>query len=87
MDVVLAYIFGALGYGMKITGWPRIPMMIALVLGPLLERNFLLSARLFELGRIELTDHPIAIVLMVMIVLVLLYSVFSQHNAKWRRPA
>ena len=87
VDVLMAYIFGALGYGMKVTGWPRIPMMIALVLGPLFERNFLLTTRLFELKRIELLEQPIAVVLMVMILVVLVFSVGQKNMRKRNRSA
>src|SRR5262249_10041063 len=42
-DVALAYVFGVLGYLMKAHGWPRIPLIIALVLGRAFERNLQLT--------------------------------------------
>ncbi|MBI3043160.1 MAG: tripartite tricarboxylate transporter permease [Betaproteobacteria bacterium] len=39
-DVILAFVFGGLGYFMIRFGYPRITMVIALVLGELAERSF-----------------------------------------------
>ena len=69
-DVLLAYIFALLGYAMKITDWPRIPMMIALVLGPLLERNLLLSIQLFDAGRLAPLERPVALVILLLLLMV-----------------
>jgi hypothetical protein len=59
--------FGVIGFFMKRGGWPRPPVILALVLGPILERSFQISTRIHEgpgwLGR------PIVIVLLLVIVI------------------
>ncbi|NIW25536.1 MAG: hypothetical protein GWN29_13760, partial [Gammaproteobacteria bacterium] len=59
-------VFGAIGFIMKRGGWPRPPVILALVLGPILERSFQISTRIHEgvgwLGR------PIVIVLLLIII-------------------
>jgi len=59
-------VFGVIGFVMKRGGWPRPPVILALVLGPILERSFQISTRIHEgpgwLGR------PIVIVLLLIIV-------------------
>jgi len=59
-------VFGVIGFIMKRGGWPRPPVILALVLGPILERSFQISTRIHEgpgwLGR------PIVIVLLLIIV-------------------
>ncbi len=58
--------FGVIGFFMKRGGWPRPPVILALVLGEILERSFQISTRIHEgpawLGR------PIVIVLLLVIV-------------------
>jgi putative tricarboxylic transport membrane protein len=66
-DVVLAFAFGAVGYYMKRHGWPRIPLVVALLLGAGLERHLHITLRLHELGRLDLLGRPIAAVLLVLV--------------------
>ena len=49
-DVGVAFLFGVAGYYMKKHGWPRIPFVIALLLGGAIERNLHVSWQLLELG-------------------------------------
>lgn len=63
-DVIAVYIFGFIGYFMKAYGWPRIPLVIALVLGPLFETNLHITMKLHDLGRINFWTRPIAMVLL-----------------------
>ncbi|MFO1035866.1 MAG: tripartite tricarboxylate transporter permease [Geminicoccaceae bacterium] len=60
LDIVLAALFGVAGYYLGKHGWPRVPLVIAFVLGAVLEDNLLLSLRLARLGRLDLLDRPIA---------------------------
>ncbi len=62
--------FGVLGFFMKRGGWPRPPIILALVLGEILERSFQISTRIYE-GPGWLA-RPIVIVL----VLVILVTIF-----------
>ena len=58
--------FGVIGFFMKRGGWPRPPVILALVLGQILERSFQISTRIHEgygwLGR------PIVVALLLIIV-------------------
>ena len=62
-DLVLACAFGIGGYAMKVYGWPRVSLVIALVLAALFENNLHLTLRLSELGRLDPAEHPLALVL------------------------
>ena len=46
-DLLVALSFGVLGYYMEKFGYSRATLVIALVLGPLLERNFLLAMQIY----------------------------------------
>jgi TctA family transporter len=63
-DLAAAYAFGVIGYFMKRSNWPRLPLVIALVLTPLFESNLNLTIRLYQLGRIDLFSHPVAAALL-----------------------
>jgi putative tricarboxylic transport membrane protein len=38
-DVWVALIFGAVGYAMRLRGWPLAPVVLGFILGPMLERS------------------------------------------------
>lgn len=78
-DVIVAYAFGLIGYLMKSLDWPRIPLLIAIVLGPLFENNFLLTIKLHQLGTINFWTRPIAMALLAL-------SVISLASACRRAP-
>jgi putative tricarboxylic transport membrane protein len=67
-DVVCAVSFGLLGYLMKRYDWPRIPLLIAFALAPLLEANLYLTMRLHELERIDFWSRPLVLLLLLMTV-------------------
>jgi len=81
-DVALAYLFAGLGYWMKIRDWPRIPMMIALVLGPLFERNFLLVVQLYDVDRLDLWDRPMAVFISFLVLVAVGYPLVRSLNER-----
>jgi putative tricarboxylic transport membrane protein len=50
LDMIMTIIFGLIGLTMVNLGWPRPPLILGLVLGKLIERNFLISYELHGLG-------------------------------------
>ena len=60
-------VFGVIGFFMKRGGWPRPPVILALVLGEILERSFQISMRIHE--GIGWLNRPIVIVLLLVIVI------------------
>ena len=50
LDMFMTIVFGLLGLTMVYLGWPRPPLILGLVLGTLIERNFLISYELHGLG-------------------------------------
>lgn len=47
-DLVVMLIAGVVGYWMKIAGWPRPPVIIALVLGNMIENSLIVSMRTYD---------------------------------------
>jgi putative tricarboxylic transport membrane protein len=69
-DWYVCLVFGFLGYIMKQGGWPRPPLVLALVLGPLMEEYYHLSINVYE-GYSWLYERPIVVVINVLIVITL----------------
>lgn len=65
-DVVVATVFGLLGYFMIRTGYPRITLVIAFVLSGLMERNFIQSMIMFEGDWTRLFDDRTTLILFLM---------------------
>ncbi len=72
-DWISLMVFGALGYLMKLGGWPRPPVVLAFILGSLMENSFLLSWKIHEgLGWI---DRPIVVVILALVAATLIFSI------------
>lgn len=71
--------FGVLGYFMKRWNWPRPPVCLGLVLGPLLERYLHLSINVFDY---EWLGHPIVVALEALIVLTLASQIRRAYRAR-----
>lgn len=82
-DVVVAFILGFLGYYMKKHAYPRISLVIAVVLGGLVESSFHQTLQLQSLGRINFFTRPITVVLILTTIFVI--SLPYQRKRKRKR--
>jgi TctA family transporter len=79
-DLILMLLMGFVGLIMKRSGWPRPPLVIALVLGPNMENAFTLSNRIYgNFGWLERTPSQIILAL---IVLTILGTVLAQRRKR-----
>ncbi len=77
---------GALGYLMKQGGWPRPPLILALVLGGLMENNLQLSTQIYA-GYDWLFNRPVVIVIEILIALTIFFAVRGTLRPKpGKRP-
>jgi putative tricarboxylic transport membrane protein len=83
-DVWVALVFGFVGYIMKVYGYSRATLLIGFVLGELLERNYLLSMRLFGP---EFLLRPITVGLIALAVVILVWPVARRSWKAMRRPS
>jgi putative tricarboxylic transport membrane protein len=85
MDVVVMVFFGILGYVLRRLGYELAPLILALVLGPLMEINFRNALTLSE-GRLMIfVTKPISLTLLIISALLLLsasVSAVSKARAK-----
>jgi putative tricarboxylic transport membrane protein len=83
-DVLVTFIFGVVGYLMKKNEYPRVSLVIALILGELFEVNFRQAMRLYEFGRLDFFDRPIFLGLVALTVLSMLYPVYRAWRNRHR---
>ncbi len=81
-DIAAAYVFGLFGFALNRMGWPRLPLLIGLVLGTLFESNLQLTLRLHALGRIDLLTRPILLVLLVLIAWSVSYPIIRERRRR-----
>jgi hypothetical protein len=72
-DWITCLTMGIIGFIMKRGGWPRPPMVLALILGNILENTFQISNRAYD-GLSWLT-RPIVMIVIVLVVLTLIFAV------------
>ncbi len=72
-DWWLCLAMGLLGYLMKQGGWPRPPLILAIVLGELMEENLHLSTQIYG-GWSWLVEKPIVVVIEILIVVTIIFA-------------
>jgi TctA family transporter len=68
-DILIMLAFGTLGHFMRAAGWPRPPMLLGLVLGPIAERHLWTSVQLY--GASFLLRPGVIIIFLILILSVL----------------
>lgn len=80
-DIWVALVAGAAGYAMAKAGFSRATFIVGMVLGPLLEHNMTLSQQIHGWG---FFDRPIVIVLLLIVLLVIAWPLFSRRTGRGR---
>src|SRR5213593_3614963 len=83
-DVLIVLVFGALGWVMARLGWPRPPLLLGLVLGPLAENKLFLSTDNYGIAWV---GRPGVLILFAIIVAGLLVPIISARRRRARAVA
>lgn len=84
-DLIVFLAAGVVGYVMKHTGWPRVPLIIGLVLGALVETNFVITSQIY--GYSWLWERPIVLVVGVVCVLTIVGGIVRGYRkSRTKRP-
>jgi len=86
-DIVLVIVFGALGYLMKKLGFDPGPLVLAFVLGTLLEDSLRRSLLIFDGNAIQFFTRPISGTLLVVFLLVAFVPLIRSALTRRRSPA
>jgi TctA family transporter len=79
-DLIVMLIAGVFGYWMKIAGWPRPPILIALVLGPVIENSLIVSLRTYD--GFSFLLRPAVLAIIAVIVLTVALSIRSRLKSR-----
>ena len=79
-DVIIMVVFGVVGYIMRKFGYEEAPLIMAFILGPLLETNFRQSLIISD-GRLSIfLERPISAVTLIVAALLFISSGFSAYR-------
>ena len=89
-DVVLMFLFGVLGFVMKKHDYPTAPMVLAIVLGGMMDSNFRRTVSLLESEEHKIAylfSSPITVVLFICVIVTLVLSIPQTKKliAKFRK--
>ena len=83
-DVILTVIFAAVGYAMYKCNVPRVPMVLGLILGPMIERSLQVSMQLSDGSWSIFVTRPYSVMFLLFIPLSLLASKLMAKQRKAR---
>ncbi|OLB98906.1 MAG: hypothetical protein AUH30_06545, partial [Candidatus Rokubacteria bacterium 13_1_40CM_68_15] len=83
-DVLIVLLFGALGWVMARLGWPRPPLLLGLVLGPLAENKLFLSTDNYGIAWIA---RPGVLILFAVIAIGFLVPIVTERRRRRRAAA
>jgi len=86
LNPILALIFGVIGYGMRVTGFPPAATVLGLVLGFMVESELRRSLIISHGSWAIFVTHPISAVLLLATLAVLLYPVFLNYRRRRKTP-
>jgi putative tricarboxylic transport membrane protein len=83
--------FGAIGYLMRKFDYPAVPLLLALVLGPMMEKNLKTSLTISQGSVAIFFQRPISLILLILVILSvcwpLLVSLLSRRKVQVDLPA
>jgi putative tricarboxylic transport membrane protein len=81
-DLLLMFVIGLLGFGMRRYGLPVLPAIIGVILGPAAEQQMRRSLQLSDGSLTGLVNSPMAIVVYVIIVVILFFPLIKRFLPK-----
>lgn len=91
LEVLIVLVFGILGVVFERNGIPLAPVVLGIVLGPIVERNFMSSVIKTDWDLLQFFTRPISAILIVLVALLLMYPVLERrlisHGARRKDPS
>lgn len=83
-DVGVCVLFGVVGYLMNKFEFPLSPILLALILGPMCEQNFVRFVDVNNGNFWEILNRPIAVGFFAVSIATILFSIYNQHKINKR---
>ena len=85
LEIIIMLVLGVLGYLLERNGFPLAPVVLGLVLGPIVEKNFMQSVIKTNWDLTQFLTRPISATLMIITVLVLIYPLLRSARGRLTR--
>lgn len=85
LEIIIMVVFGVLGYLLERADFPLAPVVLGIVLGPVVEENFMQSVMKTDWDVSQFLTRPISALLMVLTLVVLLYPIAKRGILTARR--
>ena len=86
-DVGVCVVFGVIGWLMNKYEFPLSPILLALILGPMCEKNFVRYMNIQRGNFFAIFTSPIAMVFLIVAVATILFSIYNQSKINKREAA
>ena len=86
LDIWIMLFFGVLSYLMQRLGYPILPMLLALILGKILEEQFRMSLIIALGNPLVFFQKPISLTLIILLVAYLTWNIWSAFNRRRSSP-
>ena len=86
-DVGVCVVFGIIGWLMNKYEFPLSPILLALILGPMCEKNFVRFMNIQKGNFFAITSSPIAMVFLAVAIGTILFSIYNQNKINKREAA
>jgi putative tricarboxylic transport membrane protein len=87
VDLVILWVIGLLGFGMRLMDVPVAPCIVALILGPLAEQHFRRALSISQGDPLVFVTHPLACALLVLAALLLVMPMLLRTRDRTTMPA
>ncbi|MBX2817094.1 MAG: tripartite tricarboxylate transporter permease [Saprospiraceae bacterium] len=81
-DILIMTFMGIIAFGLRRGGFPLAQVVLGMVLGPILEQNFMVSAIKSRWDIMSFFDRPIALVLMALTIVIIMVGIRTQRLRK-----
>lgn len=85
LEIIIMLVLGVLGYLLERNGFPLAPVVLGLVLGPIVEKNFMQSVIKTNWDLTQFLTRPISATLMIITVLVMVYPLLRSARGRMSR--
>jgi putative tricarboxylic transport membrane protein len=85
IDLWIMFVFGIVGYLMRKFDYPAAPLLLALVLGPIMEKNLKLSLKMSQGSIAIFFQRPITLILIALIVFSLVWPMLVSRFSKGKK--
>lgn len=83
-DILVALVFGVIGYLLHKYHWPTVPLILCFILGPIMEQSFIQSMAMSNGSMLIFVQHPISLTILLAAAILLVVSITLARRTRSR---